>query len=150
MHETGHRSYMFTSPRDCDFLRIVEVIRLLAQKRIRNIPQLRHVTQELNVLGLSKAQWYSGNVPIPANVDSTADGMAIPQVLRRSWILFDSVFLVSINGSKFFLPSDLPSDHYIHSRALVCSGVPVLRARLAELETKLRTFVLLSNYTNKS
>jgi hypothetical protein len=33
----------------------------------------------------------------------------------------------NIKGSKFFLPSDLPAEHYIHDRALVCSGVPVLR-----------------------
>jgi len=32
-----------------------------------------------------------------------------------------------IAGSKFYLPSDLPSDHYLHSRVQVCSGVPILR-----------------------
>jgi hypothetical protein len=32
-----------------------------------------------------------------------------------------------IAGSRFFLPEDVPPDHYLHSRAKVCSGVPVLR-----------------------
>jgi hypothetical protein len=32
-----------------------------------------------------------------------------------------------IKGSKFLLPSDVPADHYLHSRVQVCSGVPALR-----------------------
>ncbi|KAF2201600.1 glycolate oxidase [Delitschia confertaspora ATCC 74209] len=142
MPETGHQSYMVTFPNEEDFPSIVEIIRPLAQKRILgNIPQLRHVVQELNVTGLPKSHWYSGSGPIPR------------EVVRRhaskmdcgncSWVFYGTQYgddasiktqmniikdsFSKIEGSKFFLPSDLPSEHYIHSRALVCSGVPVLR-----------------------
>lgn len=142
MHETGHQSYMFTFPREEDFPRIVEVIRPLAQKRILgNIPQLRHVTQELNVQGLPKSHWYSGAGPIPADVvHKHASRLPCGDC---SWVFYGTQYgdaasiqtqldiirssFASIEGSKFFLPDDLPPDHYIHSRALVCSGVPVLR-----------------------
>lgn len=32
-----------------------------------------------------------------------------------------------VAGSKYWLPKDVPEDHYLHSRVQVCSGVPVLR-----------------------
>ncbi|KAF2182106.1 vanillyl alcohol oxidase [Zopfia rhizophila CBS 207.26] len=142
MHETGHQSYMITFPRDEDFPDIVEVIRPLAQKRILgNIPQLRHVVQELNVTGLPKHHWYSGSSPVPRDVvRKYASQLPCGDC---SWVFYGTQYgdiagiksqldiiksaFSKIKGSKFYLPSDLPSDHYIHSRALVCSGVPVLR-----------------------
>ena len=48
MPATEHQSYMITFPREEDLEHIVEIIRPLAQKRmLGNIPQLRHVIQEL-------------------------------------------------------------------------------------------------------
>lgn len=142
MHETGHQSYMFTFPREDDFPRIVEAIRPLAQKGILgNIPQLRHVAQELNVQGFPKTHWYSGNGPVPADIIHK-HAAQLP-CGDCSWVFYGTQYgdatsiktqldiirgrFSSIAGSKFFLPSDLPKNHYIHSRALVCSGVPVLR-----------------------
>lgn len=142
MHETGHQSYMFTFPQDEDFVQIVEAIRPLAQKHILgNIPQLRHVVQELNVIGLPKAHWYPGTAPIPAaEIRKHASKLPCGEC---SWVFYGTQYgdpatiksqldiikaaFSKIKGSKFFLPEDLPEDHYIHSRALVCSGVPVLR-----------------------
>jgi len=142
MHETGHQSYMITFARDDDFADIVEAIRPLAQKRILgNIPQLRHVAQELNVTGLPKSHWYSGTSPIPRDV-IRKHASQLP-CGDCAWVFYGTQYgedasikaqldiiksaFATIKDSKFFLPSDLPADHYIHSRALVCSGVPVLR-----------------------
>lgn len=142
MHETDHQSYMFTFPREDDFSQIVEIIRPLAQKRILgNIPQLRHVVQELNVMGLPKAHWFSGDGPIPPDeIHKHASNLPCGDC---SWVFYGTQYgdaagirtqldiikaqFSKIEGSRFFLPSDLPPEHYIHSRALVCSGVPVLR-----------------------
>jgi len=142
MPETGHQSYMITFPREEDFPDIVEIIRPLAQQRILgNIPQLRHVVQELNVTGLPKSHWYSGSGPVPQHV--VREHASQLPCGRCSWVFYGTQYgdaagirsqlaiikksFSKIKGSKFFLPEDLPSDHYIHSRALVCSGVPVLR-----------------------
>lgn len=142
MHETGHQSYMLTFPHDEDFPDIVEIIRPLAQKGILgNIPQLRHVVQELNVTGKPKSHWYSGPGPVPREVIRKhasqlpcgdcawvfygcqyGDSAAINTQLEMIKSAFSA-----IKGYKFFLPSDVPHDHYLHDRALVCSGVPVLR-----------------------
>ncbi|KAH7134902.1 glycolate oxidase [Dendryphion nanum] len=142
MHEVEHQSYMFTFAHDEDFPAIVEAIRPLAQKRILgNIPQLRHVVQELNVTGLPKSHWYSGSSPIPrAVIRKHAAQLPCGDC---SWVFYGTQYgdansintqldvirnaFAQIAGSNFFLPKDLPADHYIHSRALVCSGVPVLR-----------------------
>lgn len=142
MHEVEHQSYMITFAHEQDFPDIVEAIRPLAQKQILgNIPQLRHVVQELNVTGLPKSHWYSGISPIPRHV--IRKHAAQMPCGDCSWVFYgcqygdqDSIktqldiiknAFAKISGSKFFLPTDLPADHYIHSRALVCSGVPVLR-----------------------
>ncbi|KAF2267574.1 glycolate oxidase [Lojkania enalia] len=142
MRETGHQSYLFTFPRDEDFPEIVEAIRPLAQNRILgNIPQLRHVVQELNVTGLPKSHWYSGTGPIPRDV-VRKHARNLPTG-ECSWVFYGTQYgdlagiesqleiiktaFFKIKGTKFFLPSDLPPDHYLHSRAKVCAGIPVLR-----------------------
>jgi hypothetical protein len=142
MRETGHQAYMITFPRDEDFPQIVDAIRPLAQNRILgNIPQLRHVAQELNVTGLPKSHWYAGTAPIPRDV-IRKHASQLP-CGDCSWVFYGTQYgdltsiksqldiiqdtFSKIEGAKFFLPKDLPEDHYIHSRALVCSGVPVLR-----------------------
>lgn len=65
MPDTPHQSYCFTFPRDDDFEQIVELIRPLAQQRVLgNIPQLRHIIQELNVTGRSKASFHNSPGPM--------------------------------------------------------------------------------------
>ncbi|KIX01127.1 uncharacterized protein Z518_10193 [Rhinocladiella mackenziei CBS 650.93] len=142
MPETGHQSYMITFPREDDFEQIVEIIRPLAQKRILgNIPQLRHVIQELAVTGKPRSFWYDGNGQMPREViREKASKLPCGDV---SWVFYGTQYgdLASIHsqleliksafgkikGSQFILPSDVPPDHYLHSRVHVCSGVPVLR-----------------------
>ncbi|KIW14952.1 hypothetical protein PV08_07739 [Exophiala spinifera] len=142
MPETGHQSYMITFPREEDFEQIVEIIRPLAQKRILgNIPQLRHVIQELAVTGKPRSHWYTGPGQMPREViREKASKLPCGDV---SWVFYgtqygDEASIASqlkliksefgrIKGSKFLLPSDVPSDHYLHSRVAVCSGVPVLK-----------------------
>merc|ERR1711939_1240181 len=46
--------------------------------------------------------------------------------IRSQLDLIKSTF-AKVEGSKFYLPSDLPADHYIHERAKVNKGEPVLK-----------------------
>ena len=142
MPETGHQSYMITFPHEDDFENIVEVIRPLALKRILgNVPQLRHVIQELAVTGKPKSHFFQGQGRVPRDViREKASGMPCGDV---SWVFYGTQYgdetsiknqldiimaeFAKIQGSKFLLPQDLPNDHYLHSRVSVCSGVPVLR-----------------------
>ncbi|XXH02587.1 hypothetical protein Hte_008965 [Hypoxylon texense] len=142
MPETDHQSYCFTFPRDDDFEQIVDLIRPLAQKRILgNIPQLRHVIQEFNVTGKRKADFHNGSGPMTREeIRAAASKMPLGDC---SWVFYGTQYgppesiaaqlevikaeFAKIEGSRFFLPSDLPPDHYLHDRAQVCSGVPVLR-----------------------
>ncbi|KUJ19925.1 glycolate oxidase [Mollisia scopiformis] len=142
MPASGHQSYMITFPREDDFPQIVEIIRPLALKRVLgNIPQLRHAIQELAVTGQPRTTWYNGPDRFPREV--VREGVKKLPVGDVSWVFYGtqygdeaSIFsqleiiksaFLSIPGSKFYLPSELPSDHYIHSRVSVCSGVPVLK-----------------------
>ncbi|KIW74951.1 hypothetical protein Z517_11722 [Fonsecaea pedrosoi CBS 271.37] len=141
-----HQSYMITFPREDDLERIVEIIRPLAQRRVLgNIPQLRHVIQELAVTGKPRSYWYD---------DAGKKGPMPREVVRQhaaklpcgdcSWVFYGTQYgddaasvaaqldtikaaFGQIPGSKFLLPSSLPGDHYLHSRVQVCSGVPVLK-----------------------
>ncbi|KAK3330735.1 glycolate oxidase [Apodospora peruviana] len=142
MPETNHQSYLITFPRDEDFPDIIEVIRPLAQRRLLgNIPQLRHVVQELAITGRPKSDFYKGSGPIPRDaIRQSAASLAIGDV---SWIFYGTQYgdaasistqlelirdaFSKIHGAKMRLPKDLPADHCIHNRANICSGVPVLR-----------------------
>ncbi|KAI1760584.1 vanillyl alcohol oxidase [Hypoxylon sp. FL1150] len=142
MPETDHQSYCFTFPHDDDFEQIVDLIRPLAQKRILgNIPQLRHVIQEFNVTGKRKTDFHDGSGPMTRDeIRAAASKMPLGDC---SWVFYGTQYgppesiaaqlevikaeFAKIQGSKFFLPSDVPKDHYLHDRSLVCSGVPVLR-----------------------
>ncbi|TVY64254.1 Vanillyl-alcohol oxidase [Lachnellula suecica] len=142
MPATGHQSYMITFPREDDFEKIVDTIRPLALKRILgNIPQLRHAIQELAVTGKPRTEWYTGSGMFPREV--IRESVSKLPVGEISWVFYGTQYgddasissqlsfikseFAKIPGSKFYLPSDLPKDHYIHSRVEVCSGVPVLR-----------------------
>lgn len=141
MPATGHQSYCLTFPRDDDFEEIVDIIRPLAQQRILgNIPQLRHVIQELNVTGIPKSEFWKGDGPIPR--DEVAKASKDLPLGECAWVFYGTQYgppesvesqlklikeaFAKIPGSRFLLPEAVPSSHYLHSRALVCSGVPVL------------------------
>ncbi|KIY02775.1 uncharacterized protein Z520_01240 [Fonsecaea multimorphosa CBS 102226] len=142
MPEVGHQSYMITFPREEDFEQIVEIIRPLAQKRILgNIPQLRHVIQELAVMGKPRSFWYSGRGQMPRDV--IRDKASKLPCGDCSWVFYGTQYgdptsiaaqlkiikaeFGKVQGSRFMLPSEVPADHYLHSRVQVCSGVPVLK-----------------------
>lgn len=142
MPAAGHQSYCLTFAQDEDFEKIVDIIRPLAQQRILgNIPQLRHVAQELNVTGTPKSSFWPGPGPVPRDVIAR-EAAKLP-LGECSWVFYGTqygtpesiasqlelirhAFTSQIPDTRFFLPSDLPPTHYLHSRALVCSGVPVL------------------------
>ncbi|KAI0018140.1 vanillyl alcohol oxidase [Xylariomycetidae sp. FL0641] len=145
----AHRSYCATFPRDGDFERIVDVIRPLAQQRLLgNIPQLRHVIQELNVTGRTRASFREeqgrpddGSPMTRGEVREAARKLPLGEC---AWVFYGTQYgpdeaaitgqldtikeaFAQIDGFRFFLPEDLPASHYLHDRAQVCAGVPVLR-----------------------
>lgn len=142
MPEVNNQSYCFTFPNDDDFEQIVDVIRPLAQQRIiGNIPQLRHVIQELSVTGRRKSDFHSGTAPMTqAEIKAAASKLPLGDC---SWVFYGTQYgppetiasqlevikaaFSQIPGSRLFLPKDVPADHYLHSRAKVCAGTPVLR-----------------------
>ncbi|KAF2462277.1 glycolate oxidase [Lineolata rhizophorae] len=146
MPETSHQSYMITFPREDDFPKIVDIIRPLAQQRVLgNVPQLRHVIQELSVTGFSKEHWFPGG--------GTNERRIPRDVIRKhaskmpcgdcSWVFYGTQYgdpaaiktqldiikkaFSAIPGSRMLLPEDVPPEHYLHARVKVCSGEPVLR-----------------------
>lgn len=144
MPETGHQSYAITFPREEDFPEIVEIIRPLAQQSVLgNVPQLRHIFQELATTARPKSDIYSGTGPIPREViREHAKKLPLGDV---SWVFYGTQYgdkatiaaqldairtaFSQIPGAKMVFPEGVPAEHYLHSRIDVCSGVPVLRER---------------------
>ncbi|EXJ89778.1 hypothetical protein A1O3_02845 [Capronia epimyces CBS 606.96] len=145
MPATGHQSYMITFAREDDLARIVDIIRPLAQKRILgNIPQLRHVIQELAVTGKPRSFWQYQK-PMPRDViRARASTLFPPGGGDVSWVFYGTQYgdtaasiagqlatvraaFAQIPDSRFLLPTDVAADHYLHSRVAVCSGQPGLR-----------------------
>ncbi|KAK5260908.1 hypothetical protein LTR40_003259, partial [Exophiala xenobiotica] len=59
MPATGNQSYLITFPREDDFEQIVDLIGPLAASRVfGNVPQLRHVVQELAVTGKPRSHFW--------------------------------------------------------------------------------------------
>jgi len=140
MPETTSQTYMFTFPREEDFEQIVELIKPLAQQGIfANIPQLRHVIQEIAVTGAPKSHWWDGKGRMPRDVIAkTASKLPCGDV---SWVFYGCQYgderhkqieliqktFSAIPGSRIIFPDELSADHYLHSRKKVFAGVPVLR-----------------------
>lgn len=142
LHDMGHQSYAITFPRDEDFEQIVDVIRPLAQKGVLgNIPQLRYVIQELNVTGRRKNTFHSSSAPMTRD-EIRREATKLP-LGDCAWIFYGTQYgdqtsiarqmdiirtaFATIPGSRFVFPSDVPADHYLHSRVKVCAGVPILK-----------------------
>ncbi|KIW10845.1 hypothetical protein PV08_10144 [Exophiala spinifera] len=146
MPATGSQSYMVTFPREDDFEQLVDLIGPLAASRVfGNVPQIRHVVQELAVTGKPRSHFWpegsdrGGRMP-RSIISREAAKLPCGDV---SWIFYGCQYgdaatiqaqldlikttFAKIKGSKFFLPSDLPNDHYIHDRAKVNIGEPVLK-----------------------
>lgn len=142
MPPTGHQTFIVTFARDDDFPQIVDAIRPLAAARVlAGVPQLRHCLQELAVLGKPRSEFYAGPGAIPR--EAIREWMIKNSPLGDiAWALYATVYgppdalesaisatrsaFANIPGHKFHFPSDLPPDHYIHSRVSVCSGVPII------------------------
>jgi hypothetical protein len=146
MPTTGNQTYCITFPRDDDFERIVDLIGPLAANRVLgNIPQLRHVIQELAITGQPRSHfWPEGNDQAGRMTRSAVSREAKKMPLGDvSWIFYGCQYgdtatissqlelikstFAKIPGSKFYLPQDLPADHHIHDRAKVNRGEPVLK-----------------------
>ncbi|KAI5805218.1 hypothetical protein EDC01DRAFT_362620 [Geopyxis carbonaria] len=142
MPRTGSTTYLVTFPDDDDFEAIIEVIRELNQQRvIGNVPQLRHIIQELAVTGARRETFWKGEGIMPRSAMREAAAKLPtgdcswcfygtvygPDALRTEHLAIAKAAFSRIPGMVFRLPSDLPASHYIHSRVKVCSGTPELR-----------------------
>ncbi|KAI1609903.1 hypothetical protein EDD36DRAFT_59544 [Exophiala viscosa] len=146
MPATGNQSYLVTFPREEDFEQLVDLIGPLAASRVfGNVPQIRHVVQELAVTGKPRSHFWpegsntAGRLPRDV-IDREAAKLPLGNV---SWIFYGCQYgdeatiksqlelikstFAKVPGSKFYLPSDLPDDHYLHDRAKVNKGEPVLK-----------------------
>ncbi|OIW27080.1 glycolate oxidase [Coniochaeta ligniaria NRRL 30616] len=142
MPAVNNQSYCITFPEDSDFEQMVEIIRPLAQQRIiGNIPQIRHVVQELAVTGRRKSDFHQGSGPMTREeIRAAASKLPLgdcswvfygtqygpPETINSQLELIKKAFS-QIPGSKMFLPKDVPEDHVLHIRSRVCAGNPVLR-----------------------
>lgn len=142
MPATNSQSYMITFPREDDFSQIVEIIKPFAQQGLfANIPQLRHVIQEIAVQAKPKIHYFPGR----------GRGRMARSELSRvastlpcgdcSWVFYGCQYgehrhsqiatireaFSTIEGSRIIFPTDVPPDHYLHSRTKVFASVPVLR-----------------------
>lgn len=142
MPATECLSFMITFPREEDFEQIVEIMRpLMISNVFGNIPQIRHVVEEIAVTGKPKSFFYKGKDRLPREVmREHAKNMPCGDC---TWIFYGTLYgtpterqpnlervkrdFSKIKGSKFIVPDDVPEDHYLHSRQSVCSGIPVLR-----------------------
>src|SRR3569833_1460145 len=141
MPAINHQSYCFTFPRDDDFEKIVDIIRPLAQQRVLgNIPQLRHVIQELNITGNPRTAYRADPGPLTREeVRAAARDLPLGDC---AWVFYGTQYgpeeaiasqlsqieaaFAEIPGARLFLPTNVPASRYLQSRALVCAGVPVL------------------------
>jgi hypothetical protein len=136
MPATSHQTYMVTFPRDDDFEQIVDLIRPLAASRVfGNVPQLRHVVQELAVTGRPRSHFWPEGPEGSGRLSESNAGRRMPRsVIAReaarlpcgdaSWIFYGCQYgdeatihtqlelikstFAKVAGSKFLLPSDLP------------------------------------------
>lgn len=92
MPKTEHLTYMVTFPKDDDFEEIIEIIRsLMVNKVLGNVPQLRHVIQELAVSGKNREEFYKGKGQIPRDViREHAKKLACGDC---SWVFYGTAFI---------------------------------------------------------
>ncbi|KIJ23712.1 vanillyl alcohol oxidase [Sphaerobolus stellatus SS14] len=141
MPATEHLTFAITFAREDDFERIIDIIRpLSAQRVLGNVPQIRHVTQELAVTGIRKKDIYAGDGPVPEQV--IREHMKATIYGDVTWIFYATVYgpkdsrntsidvvrkaFSVIPDAKFIFPDDVPPDHYLHARVAIASGVPML------------------------
>ena len=126
VHDMPHQSYCITFANDEDFTEIVDTIGLLAQTGVLgNVPQLRHIMQELNVTGKRKSAFHSGSGPMTREeIRTAAKDLPLgdcswifygtqygdPDSIKRQLNLIQEAFS-KIPGDKFWLPKDVPDDH---------------------------------------
>ncbi|KAK9447348.1 uncharacterized protein V1518DRAFT_435193 [Limtongia smithiae] len=145
MPATEHLTFMLTFPREDDYEGIIDVLRELMVRRVLgNVPQLRHVIQELAVTGLPRTAFYSSGKGIMPREVIREHAKKLP-CGDCSWVFYGTVyaenkdavtkafenvrdaFATRITGVRALLPSDVPEDHYLHARVRVCSGTPDIR-----------------------
>lgn len=87
MPATEDLTFAIAFPREDDFEKIVDIIRPLSTARVLgNVPQIRHATQELAMMGLCKKDIYDGEGAVPPEVIS--EHMKKTEYGDATWIFY--------------------------------------------------------------
>ena len=112
MPATGSQSYLVTFPREDDFEQIVDLIRPLAASRVfGNVPQLRHVVQELAVTGKPRSHfWPEGSDKAGRMPRSIIAREAAKRPLGDvSWVFYDGEEVEVWDFARPFIGKSRPS-----------------------------------------
>ncbi|KAK9774023.1 putative Vanillyl-alcohol oxidase [Seiridium cardinale] len=135
----GSEGFMCTFKEEEDLIQLIEVIRPLRVRNIlENVAQLKHVVQEVALLGKPRSHWYTGKGQIPIKrLREIASNLPCGDC---SWVYYGTVYgpeknrqeklkvireaFETVPGARWIPRSSLPKDHYFFSRENISSGVP--------------------------
>ncbi|KAI1618243.1 vanillyl-alcohol oxidase [Exophiala viscosa] len=135
----GSEGFMCTFKEEEDLAQIIEVIRPLRVRNVlENVAQLKHVVQEVALLGKPRSAWYQGKDQIPIKVlREIASTLPCGDC---SWVFYGSTYgpkearqiklkaireaFETVPGARWIPRESLPKDHYFFSREKISSGVP--------------------------
>lgn len=138
----GSLTYLITAPEynDIGFLSTA-IQKLRMQGLISNVPHMHNAIEEVAAIGKPREHYWKGKGTMPESeikrlLKNTPTG-------ANAWYFYGTVYgppdmqefqlkkikeeFLKIKGAQYFASHDLPEDHYIHSRALICDGIPHIR-----------------------
>ncbi|KAJ9493574.1 hypothetical protein H2202_010948 [Exophiala xenobiotica] len=135
----GSEGFMCTFREEEDLAQIIEVVRPLRIRNIlENVAQLKHVVQEVALLGKPRSAWYQGKGQIPVKIlREIASTLPCGDC---SWVFYGTTYgpkearsiklkaireaFEKVPGARWIPRESLPKDHYFFSREKISSGVP--------------------------
>ncbi|KAH7147151.1 vanillyl-alcohol oxidase [Dactylonectria estremocensis] len=135
----GSEGFMCTFKEEEDLAQIIEVVRPLRIRNIlENVAQLKHVIQEVALLGKPRTHWYQGKGQIPLKrLREIASTLPCGDC---SWVYYGNVYgpkknrdeklkmirdaFETVPGARWIPRDSLPKDHYMFSREKIASGIP--------------------------
>ena len=135
----GHESFMCTFEKEEDLEQIIEIIRPLRISNIlENVAQLRHIHQQIAVLGKPRTEYYSGTGTVPEHIyHKEAAKMAHgdctwiyygtnygPKEIRQHKLELIKREFLKVAGARWIDPATLPKTDYFWSRDRIASGTP--------------------------
>ncbi|OQV05102.1 FAD binding domain-containing protein [Cladophialophora immunda] len=135
----GAEGFMCTFKEEDDLACIIEVVRPLRIRNIlENVAQLKHVAQEVTLLGRPRSEVYQGKGPVPLKtIRKIASTLPCGDC---SWVYYGTTYgpkevraqklkvvreaFEKVPGARWIPRDSLPDDHYFFTRERISSGVP--------------------------